>query len=475
MQFAPPSLTPRERALAYTEGATTAVFRNLIGGAFTIPLLLALGANPLQIGLLGAAPFVGRVAQAGVSSWAQGMGARKTALLAGTLERLIVVAVAALPFWGGDPAAAAWAAVLLLCCAWSCGEAFNVATSVWLGERTLAGERGRFGARRTLWANGSSVVAILAAGVLAHGFAADRPVAPVSAILLAGCGIGLLGMTTAARIRPLPHPIRVVGPRGIRSAAREALADPRFRSLLRYSVPWGAAVNLSSPFYVTYAVRELGFGILETAALAGLGLAVGVLFLPLWGKLSDRYGNRPVLAGCGFWAALVPLLWVVLGDPSRPHAVFLAEAVSGMAWAGINLATANLVLKLIPEEERVRRVAVFTAVAGVASGIAPVLGGVLVVALAPLGGAVAFKILFAASALLRFAALWQLRGVREPGARTLARSVQVLTRCRPGLATPAGMGTALLWVPIAAEAARRRATDAPAWAGVGGGARGRSG
>lgn len=448
---------PRERAFANAEGAMTTAFRNLAGAAFVIPFLLALGATPFQIGLVGAAPFVGRVLQLGLFRWAQGRGARSTALLAGGAERLIILLLAGIPLLGLE-GATVWLAVLLLCAFATFGEASSVATTAWFGARTPLVARGRFMARRTLWANGTATAVILAAGAFTYAFAGEQRVASVSVILLVGCVIGLFGIGMARRIHPLPEPVRVAAPTGIGSAVRDALADARFRSLLRYSLPWSAAVHLSSPFYTTYAVQELGYGILGTATLTAAGLAVGLLFLPLWGRLSDRYGNRVVLAGCGFWACMVPVLWIVLGTPEHPYAVFLAEAVGGMAWAGVNLATANLVLKTVPAEERVRGVAVFTALVGTVSGIAPVLGGMLVTTLMPLGAGVSFKALFAISATLRFAALWQLRRVPERGAQTLDRSVQVMTRCHFGLATPAGVGMVLLRVPLAASALRQRRT-----------------
>jgi hypothetical protein len=457
-------LSASDRSLAYTEATATAIFRNLAGGAFMIPFLLFLGATPMHIGLLGAAPFVGRMVQVGLSVYLSRWGARRATLLAGTGDRLAVLLVATALLW---PLPSAWlpmTAIAVLFVSASCGEAFNVSSSVWYAERIPISELGRFGARRVAWGNGASVALMVGVAILLSRTGSGDSFAPW--VIGGGAAVGLLGIAAARRIKEARQPVQVAGLRSIGYETREALADRKFMALLRFSLAWNFGVNLSAPFYVTFAVRELGFTISHTSLLVATGAGTGVLFLGLWGRISDRYGNRPLLVACGLWAALVPALWLAVGHPESRFAVFGVEALSGVVWAAVNLSMANLLLKTVPHHARSSWVAVFTALSGVTAVIAPIVGGALVSVVSTFDSMLAFQVLFALSAVLRLSALLLLPNVDEIGAHSLTRSVEALVRLRRGWGTPTGVGTALLWMPLAAESARVQARNLPRMARV---------
>lgn len=451
-------LTQRDQRLAHAEGATTGVFRNLVGSAFMVPLALALGAGPVHIGLIGAAPAIGRLLQVALSGWISQLGARAATLWAGIGDRLIVAFVASLPFWLEGSPLAPWVIALSLSLSACCGELYNVAAAVWFAERTPAAERARFQATRTAWTQWLGLAANIGAGLLLYALAGGAGIRPraLGFSILTGSLAGLLGLAIISRIRPLPTPVRLAPQPKVRAAARLVLRDPHFRAFLRCKLPWGFAVHLGSPFLMAYAVSTLGFGVAQTAALTGVHLGTGALLLPFWGKVADRYGNHPVLVGCGFWAALAPLLWIALGGAETPYLIFLGEMVTGAAWSGVNLATSNALIKLAPPERRVSYVAVYTALAGVGTTAAPIVGGALLAWLAPLGTTTAFQILFALSGLLRLASVYTFRHTREAGARTLTHSSRALQRVGPRWMSPAGIGTAMLWLPGVVASVRRR-------------------
>ena len=71
------------------------------------------------------------------------------------------------------------------------------------------------------------------------------------------------------------------------------------------AVAFGFATHLCSPFFLAYALQGLGFTAGGIALISAIGLGTGALMLPLWGRVTDRFGNRPVLLGCGAWAARI--------------------------------------------------------------------------------------------------------------------------------------------------------------------------
>jgi MFS family permease len=167
---------------------------------------------------------------------------------------------------------------------------------------------------------------------------------------------------------------------------------------------WGAwlvlmaGVNLATPLYAVYAARFGFSSLVLTAVFAAYAFAL-VPALLLFGRLSDRFGRRPVLlvglavacAGLGLFAAARGTAWL-----------FGARAVQGLAVGMISGAATAALVELDPRHDR-RRAAMFAGLAqagGSAAG--PLLAGVLVewapaprqlsflVALAATGAAAAF-------------------------------------------------------------------------------------
>jgi MFS family permease len=444
-----------------TEAASTSIFRNLVSGAFVIPLALALGAQPHHIGLIGASAFIGRVLQIVLIGWSRNVGARGAALYAGASDRLIIMFVASLPFWLAGSAAAPWAIAIGLTLSAMCGELYNISTSVWIAERTRPTERGSFLARRSSWASGFGLPANLAAGalvVLLSSSAAQQS-RILGAVLATGAAIGLLGLFIARRVPALEAPVSVDEVRGLLETARHALANPRFRAFVRYSLAWGGSVQLAGPFFTAFVVKVLGFSVLETCMMLALQMGAAALFAPFWGRVADRYGNRVILLGAGFWAALVPFVYVFFGNPESARVLIALELLVGTVWSGINLATSSALLAVVPAADRKRYVAIFSGITGLGLALAPLLGSLVISAVAMIpntGVDTPYKVLFAISGTLRLLSIYSLRNLPELRARTLQHSAQVLVRAARWW-TPGGIASGLLLVPSLAESTRRAA------------------
>src|SRR5690606_20186616 len=139
----------------------------------------------------------------------------------------------------------------------------------------------------------------------------------------------------------------------------------------------------------------LGFGLVIPLlpffpnVLGPSGLEVGLLmtsysgmqflFSPIWGRISDRVGRRPVLLVSIAANAVAMLLFAA--STSLPL-VFLARAFAGMANANIGTAQAY-VADVLSGEERARGMGLVGAAIGMGFVLGPAIGG----ALAPLGRA----------------------------------------------------------------------------------------
>jgi MFS family permease len=118
------------------------------------------------------------------------------------------------------------------------------------------------------------------------------------------------------------------------------------------------------------SLRIDAFGIGLITALYALGL---VLFLPLWGWVSDRIGRRPVI--------LVSLLgtavsFVVLALAHTLEAVLIARFLGGFFGASIGTAQAAIT-DLTDEDSRAQGMGVIGAASGIGLVVGTALGGVL--------------------------------------------------------------------------------------------------
>ncbi|MCM8757499.1 MAG: MFS transporter, partial [Candidatus Omnitrophica bacterium] len=98
-----------------------------------------------------------------------------------------------------------------------------------------------------------------------------------------------------------------------------------------------------------------------------------------------------------FLIATLPLWWII---NQNPFYLVLIQALSGFAWSGFLLCATNFIYDAVSPAKRIRCIAYFNVLSGVASCLGALLGGHLVGRLLPLFG---FKILslFLISSILR--------------------------------------------------------------------------
>jgi MFS family permease len=123
------------------------------------------------------------------------------------------------------------------------------------------------------------------------------------------------------------------------------------------------------PFYADeYGASALALGVLFTSHSA-----MQALFAPLWGRLADRIGRRPVmlLTIAGTSAALL-----VLGLADSLAQLFVARILSGIFAANISVATAYI-SDVTDEHERTRWMGMVGASFGVGFILGPAIGGPL--------------------------------------------------------------------------------------------------
>lgn len=104
------------------------------------------------------------------------------------------------------------------------------------------------------------------------------------------------------------------------------------------------SVNISSPFFLPYMIKELHFSQLQFAFLTTIPLLAKVLFGPFWAKRA--YGKRTlkIMHFSSLMVGITPLLWVFSGNIIY---LSLVEFYSGVFWSAFELGIILLIQQAV--------------------------------------------------------------------------------------------------------------------------------
>jgi len=167
------------------------------------------------------------------------------------------------------------------------------------------------------------------------------------------------------------------------------------------------ATAIASPFFAVYMLKDLSFSYIKWITVTISSSLAALIFMPLWGKFADQYGNLKVIKLCGFLIPLIPLLWLIsyFEIPNIFYYLILIEFFSGFVWAGFNLSAGNFIYDAVTRQRMALCVAYFNILQGIGVFIGASLGGIVssnnfsLFALSPL------LTIFLLSGILRFAAV----------------------------------------------------------------------
>lgn len=413
-------MTPAEAAQSLRavqrEAGASAVVAGLTE-PFMIPYALALGASPVEAGLLSSARnFLVSLVQLGSAESVARLGSRKRVVMATVaVQTALWLPLAVVwPLFGGRAVAALIALYTLsTACAGLGGPAWGSLVSEYVSEE----QRGRFFGRRARIAGLWTSVASLAAGAILE-LAGARVLWGFGTLCVLAAGARWLSLRYLAQCHEAPwhespH-LRFSFWRFIRQVRRSNFA--RFSSCLAFT---SFGTHVAAPYFVVYQLDGLHLSYLTYTVIALAGSMTGFLSSTWWGHVGDRLGNHAVLRWTIAGTSILPVLWALV-----PHPIALAvfNATGAFLWAGLNLAATNFLYDAVSPPKRHTCLAYFNVLNGAAVAAGPLVGG-WVLQLAD-GVAHPFAIVFFCSAALRVVGalafrrfVREVRSVRQIGLR----------------------------------------------------------
>ena len=372
----PPGEPERSMRYSYAEGACVAIAVRINTGPLCTQIAFLLGARALHLGWLAALGSLATLGSAVTAVFGHRLRSRRTYILVTALvgRSLWLLPAALLLTRTPDRVQLG----VFLAVAFLAQALVNMAHNGWQGwitDLVPSARRGRFfGVRNTIAQVAEMATAFVAGRWYDLGVASGRPRVTLGLIYGGAAIAAALAMYCFSRQwEPPVHR----APNAIPSAGwRTAWHDRAFRRLLLFCTAWAAATGIVGPFWVAHMI---GYLKMSQATIAGYPLLFGAASLvsqPLWGRIADRAGQRPVLVVTMLPIVVLPLIWLPAG-PGALGWIWLDAAVSGLVWPGFNLALFNLLLGTAPRSGRSAGFALHSIASGAAAFGAGLAGGLI--------------------------------------------------------------------------------------------------
>lgn len=143
-----------------------------------------------------------------------------------------------------------------------------------------------------------------------------------------------------------------------------------FKSLLSF------ACFISAPLLAVYLLRNLKFDYITYMVVILSSSVFSLVILKIWGKFADRYGNYRVLGITSILIPIIPLLWIL--SPLPIYLILIPALISGISWAGFNLATGNFIYDNVSKQKRGLAVSYYNMLNGIGIFLGAALGALLI-------------------------------------------------------------------------------------------------
>lgn len=329
-------------------------------GWFGLIVSLPAWSNVLQLALI---PLLSR--------W---MNAKRLTLTAAWVHVACWLLLAlALPFLNFDnPALAGLFFTLFFAFSSVVAAMVGVSWTSWIQEWIPGRVRGKYFGNRNRLITLGSVAFLLGSGKLLGFF--DDSLTGYQMILFLAIGLRVLsivgqhGILSSGKIKPAVERYRWRDYPGI---LREA---PSLFIFMVFGALFGFATNLIGPFYMIFMYEMIGLSVTQVSWLIIIASIGGALSFPGWGRLLNKFGNKPVMIfGLGLWQ-IQNYLWCIL-TPENAWLLYPMWAFGGVTSAGYLLGSFNLLLKLMPPQAKTTGISIYLAITSLVAAIAPILGG----------------------------------------------------------------------------------------------------
>ena len=364
------------RALFILDGCASTQIFTVTSGAFLSGLAYLVGAGTALTGIIAALPTLMNTIQIFSSVvYENRAGSKRITVEFALIQRFMMLFVPTLML--GARISVAVIAVLYSC-AHFCGAFINTGANNWLISLVKKERLGRYlGLKDSMTLVASTGGSLILSKILDVYRFADQEILGFRIIGILCIGICVVDITCLTLIRE-PENVKHVEPLNIRKAIQMPLTDQNYRNILIFFLLWSVASNFASPFFSIYMLENLGLSYFYITVMNMVASVARIAAANLWGKAADSYSWRLVTLGSIFMLGVAYIGWGLLTKENCIYWLPVVQAVSGVAWGGINIATFRMQFAFAPLEHRVSYVSFCSTMVGFVGFFSSMLGSTFV-------------------------------------------------------------------------------------------------
>lgn len=220
-----------------------------------------------------------------------------------------------------------------------CGQGAGTAWSSWFGDLVPAARRASYFAVRSRAIHLTTFCGLMLGGACIYACEGIAVGLGFGLAMASAAGCRLAGAVLMWRA-PEPH-LGVIARGRALCTYFQTRRGRTAVTLLLGSAAFQIAAYLSGPFYAPYMLADLRIGYFGYMLAVGSQAVVKFASMRFWARVVDRHGPKLAYGLGVLLAAVVPLPWLWLHDLGG---VLLAQAFSGLAWAGYEVALFTVLL-----------------------------------------------------------------------------------------------------------------------------------
>ncbi|VVB81357.1 Multidrug resistance protein MdtL [uncultured archaeon] len=148
------------------------------------------------------------------------------------------------------------------------------------------------------------------------------------------------------------------------------------KKLVLFSTMFYFAYMLASPFFAVYMLKNLQMNYFFYGIASALTTIAQIVTSRYVGRLTDKYGDKPIAIIGHIGTALVPLFFLGVTQQNI-WLIIPVQIYSGIVWATADISRYNLILCISDSRRKAMQIAEYNLYTSITMVIAPLVGGYL--------------------------------------------------------------------------------------------------